>query len=225
MIASTECGQSSQDGRSHGVLRLIATRAGARTVLSEAFRTVPFHIGRPSHRSVGAEVIIQGVGPGIFPSDDLEVSLTAGAGADLTVRGQGATRVYPAPEGYPGATTRTHLTAANGGRLVYLPGELIPFQRAIYRQETVVEVADGGNVALGEILTPGRVAMGEMGRYTRLEIQLQARVGGRVVLIERGVLEPSRRPVISPGRHGPYACTGSLYLFGGGWRCLMPTSA
>ena len=207
------------DSRTHGVLRLTATRSGTRTVLSETFRTVPFHIGMPSYRagSGEAEVIVQGVGPGVFPDDDLAISLTAESGADLTVRGQGATKVYPAPDGHAGARSRTILTATGGGRLVYLPGEVIPFQRAVYRQETVVEVADGGSVALGEILTPGRVAMGERDRYTRLEIRLRARVEGKVVLIERGVLEPGLRALDSPGRHGPFSCTGSLYLFGTGW--------
>ena len=213
-----QCSRSN-NGRSTGVLRLTAARSRGRTVLSEAFRTAPFHVGMPSHRAGtgGAEVIVQGVGPGVFPADDLEISLTAEAGADLTVRGQGATKVYPALDGHPGATSRTSLAAADGSRLVYLPGELIPFQRAIYRQETLVEVADGGSLALSEILTPGRVAMGEQDRYSRLEIRLQARVSGQVVLIERGVLEPSRRPLSVPGRNGPYTCAGSLYLFGDGW--------
>ncbi len=205
------------------MLRLTATKAGARTVLSETFRTVPFHIGMPSYRAgvglpSGAEVIVQGVGPGIFPDDALDVSLTADAGADLTVRGQGATKVYPAPDGHAGATARTMLTVATGGRLIYLPGALIPFQKAVYRQETVVEVAEGGSVALSEILTPGRIAMGERDRYTRLEIRLRASVAGRLVLVERGVLEPDRRALDTPGRHGTFACAGSLYLFGGGWR-------
>lgn len=222
-MATGKDGQCGQEGRSRGALRLTATRAGTRTVLSQTFRTVPFHIGMPSRRAEaglpsGADVIVQGVGPGVFPDDDLEIALTVEAGAVLTVRGQGATKVYPAPEGHAGATSLTSLTATEGGRLIYLPGEVIPFQRAIYRQETAIEVAEGGGIALGEILTPGRVAMGERDRYTRLEIRLRARVGGRVVLIERGVLEPGRRPLSSPGRHGPYACAGSLYLFGDGWR-------
>jgi hypothetical protein len=51
-----------------------------------------------------------------------------------------------------------------------------------------------------------------------LEIRLRASVGGRVVLEERGVLEPGKKALDSPGRHGGFACAGSLYLFGGDWR-------
>jgi len=174
----------------------------------------------PSYRgNTGrAEVIVQGVGPGIFPGDDLRVELTAGAGANIVVRGQGATKLYPAPDAAGGAISRTTLRVATGGTLVYLPGELIPFRRAVYRGETAVEVAAGGQLALGEILTQGRVAMGERDAYTRLELRLRAEVGGRVVLLERGVLEPALRPLSAPGRHGGFGCVGSLYLFGDGWR-------
>ena len=196
------------------MLRLTATRAGARTVLSETFRTVPFHIGMPSYRAGAAEVIVQGVGPGVFPDDDLEVALTAGVRGGLDGAGPGRDQGLPSAGWTSRCTMRTTITAAGGGRLVYLPGELIPFQRAVYRQETAVEVEDGGSVALGEILTPGRVAMGERDRYSRLELRLRASVGGRVVLIERGVLEPDKRALDSPGRHGGFGCTGSLYLFG-----------
>lgn len=203
-----------------GHLHLTAARAGGRTVLTEAWRTVPFHVGMPSYRegTGRAEVIVQGVGPGVFPGDDLRIELTVEAGADLVVRGQGATKVYPTRYGASGAVSRTTLRVAGRGRLVYLPGEVIPFREAVYRQETTIEVAAGGRAALGEILTPGRVAMGERDAFSRLEMRLRAEVGGRLVLVERGVLEPGLRPLTSPGRHGGFGCVGSVYLVGDGWR-------
>lgn len=204
-----------------GHLRLRTERLGARTVLVGTDRTAPFHVGPPSYRAgTGeAEVVIQSVGPGIFPGDDLLVEIEVGAGAELTVRGQAATKLYPAPADDQTATAamRTELRVESGGRLVYLPGELIPFRDAAYRQETRITVAGGGSLGLGEILTAGRMAMGERDAFRRLEMRLRAAVDGRTVLIERGVLEPSIRPLTAVGRHGPFACVGSLYLFGSGW--------
>ena len=125
----------------------------------------------------------------------------------------------------PGHARAPFITAEGGGRLVYLPGELIPFQRAVYRQETVVEVVDGGSVAMGEILTPGRVAMGERDRYTRLEFRLRASVEGKVVLIERGVLEPGCVHWIPRAGTGRSRAPARSISSAADGRHLMPISA
>lgn len=160
-------------------------------------------------------MMIQQVGPGLFPGDRLRVDVLVEAGADLVVRGQGATKLFPSPSGIP-ATTVTRLQVGGGGSLCWLPGELIPFRDAVLQQETIVEVAAGGRLALVELLTPGRAAMGEREVYTRLDLRLRISIAGRPVLIERTRLEPALRPLGVLGRHGGLACAGTLYLGGFG---------
>jgi urease accessory protein len=206
-----------------GRLCVRAERLGARTVVTETFRTAPFHLGLPSERAGdgSVELIVQGVGPGYFPGDRLEVDITVGAGASLVVRGQGATKVYPSPCDIP-ATVEAALAVEPGGRLVYLPGEVIPYREAVLDQVTRIDVTAGGALALGEILTPGRVAMGEVNQFTRLHLDVEAVYDGRTCLIERARLDPARRPLTSVGHHGPHQVAGSLYLIGDGW--MLPES-
>lgn len=206
-----------------GELRVRAERMGARTVVTDAYRTAPFHLGWPSDRlgDGSAELIVQGVGPGYLPGDRLAIDVSVGSGASLTLRGQGATKVFPSPQGVP-AVVEVRLTVDAGGRLVYLPGELIPFRDSVLEQVTRIQVAVGGALALGEILTPGRVAMGEVNAFARLRLDVEARYGGQTRLIERARLEPARRPLTSLGRHGAQPIAGSLYLIGDGW--ALPAS-
>ncbi len=201
-----------------GQLRIRAERLGKRPVVVDAYRTAPFHLGLPSDRAGdgSVELIVQGVGPGYLPGDRLEIDVAVGDSASLTLRGQGATRVYPSPRGNPAAVD-VRLSVGAGGRLVYLPGELIPFRQSVLGQVTRVDVAEGGSLALGEILTPGRVAMGEVHQFTRLHLAVEARYGGRPCLIERARLEPDRRPLPSIGRHGDDPIASALYLIGEGW--------
>jgi urease accessory protein len=198
-----------------GELRIRAERAGNRTAVVESYRTAPFHIGMPSDRlgDGSAELIIQSVGPGYLPGDCLAIVIEVGPGASLIVRGQGATKLYPSPHGVP-ATATVALTVRERGRLVYLPGELIPFRQSVLEQVTRIDVARGGSLALGEILTPGRIAMGEAFQFTRLHLDVEARYDGRVCLIERARLDPARRSLTSVGRHGEYPITGTIYLIG-----------
>jgi urease accessory protein UreH len=201
-----------------------AERLGDRTVLTRVDRTAPFHLGPVSYRSGHAEVIVQQVGPGLFPGDDLVVEVDIAPGAELTLRGQAATKVYPCP---PGARSqqRTLLRVDAGGRLRVFPGELIPFRDASYHQQTDVELASGARCALAEVVGPGRSAMGERDAYRRLDLHLRLRVDGRPVLIERSRLEPAHYRLDVPGRHGATPWVGVLIVAGYGGVDLTPPPA
>jgi len=204
-----------------GALRIRAERIGERTAVVDAYRTAPFHFGMPSDREGTAELIIQGVGPGYLPGDRLKIDISVGSGATLMVRGQGATKLFPSPHGIS-ANVTVSLSVDAGGRLVYLPGELIPYRQAVLEQVTRIDVAQEGSIALGEILTPGRIAMGEEYQFTRLQLNVEALSANRLCLIERARLDPQRRPLPRVGRHGSYAIAGTLCLIGSDW--WMPPS-
>jgi len=112
-----------------GELRVRAERLGKHSVVTDAYRTAPFHLGLPSDRSGDGsiELIVQGVGPGCLPGDRLRIDISVGEGASLIVRGQGATKVFPSPQAIA-VTVEVTLSIEPGGRLVYLPGELIPYR-------------------------------------------------------------------------------------------------
>ncbi|CAA9541161.1 MAG: hypothetical protein AVDCRST_MAG49-862 [uncultured Thermomicrobiales bacterium] len=204
-----------------GELRLGVERVGGRSALTAVYRSAPFHLGHPSRRGAGgdgvADVIVQQVGPGLFPGERLRTSLTVGPGAALTLRGQSATKVYPCPDpiGRP-AEAVTVADVAAGGQLVLLPGEVIPYRDAAYCQATLVDVAPGARFAASEILTAGRAAMSEVDAYAVLDLRLRVGRGGRPVLVERTLLDPTTRPAVAPGRHGPWPCAGTLALVGFG---------
>ena len=178
-------------------------------------RTAPFHLGRASHRSGdgAAEAIIQSVGPGLFPGESLQLDVEVAANAHLTVRGQSATKIYASPTGEE-ARMDTRLRVAAGGTLVYLPGALIPYRDAVFRGETEIELATGARLVWAEVLTSGRLAMGEHLNYRRLNLRSRIRIDGKAIFIERASLDPIRRPIAALGRNGSYPCVGTLVLVG-----------
>jgi urease accessory protein len=196
-----------------GRLRLRATSRGDRTVLADAYRTAPFHPGPLHYRDGRAELILQDVSPGIFPEDRLEVDIAVDDGATLSVSNQGATKIYPSPSAAH-AETQVSLSVAGGGVLWWLPGALIPFRDARYLARTTVRVTNGSRFALIEVITPGRLAMGECDLYSRLDLRLRIESAGTPVLIERTLLDPAERPLTMAGSRGRFACFGSLIMIG-----------
>ncbi len=196
-----------------GRLRLRAAPCGERTVLTDLYRTSPFHPGPVNHRDGQARIILQDVTPGLFPGDRLHVDVEIAAGASLVVQGQGATKVYPAQAG-SGAESTISLTVADAATLWWLPGGLIPFRDARLSTRTHVALAGTARFAHLDVITPGRVAMGERFAYERLDARLRVDVDGRARLIERATLEPRARPPIVTGIQGSYSCSGTLVLVG-----------
>ncbi len=197
----------------YGQLRVTAEARAGQTFLAEVLATPPFHPG-PLHRRLSmAELIVQSVGPGVFPGESLASTVSVGSGAALAILGQGATKLYPSPNGIL-ATSLTEVRVHDGGALWWLPGELIPFRDARYDARTRVELEQGARLALWEIITPGRMAMGETHLYGRLDLRLRLNVAGKARLIERAVLDPVERPVDLLGSQGRFGCAGSLVLFG-----------
>ncbi len=198
--------------REAGRLRLVASRAGERTVLSDLFYTAPLHPG-PAHRDGGAaHVIVQEVSPGLLPGDRLEIDICVDNEASLLVSAQGATRLYPSRGGE--AAAEIALRVASGGTLWWLPGELIPFRDAAYRARSVASLESGARLAWLEIITPGRLAMGERDAYRRLDLRLRVEVAGQPLLIERALFDPAERSRRDPRGAGNMPCAATLVLVG-----------
>ncbi|MBA3449864.1 MAG: urease accessory protein UreD [Chloroflexia bacterium] len=191
---------------------MAATTRGA-TVLTDVYRTAPFHPGPLHDREGRAEVIVQDVSPGILPGDRLAIDVTVVEGASLSVVGQSATKLYPSPSGLP-AELRTSLTVGAGGALWWLPGALIPFRDAVYTSRTHVTLHEGSRFALLEIITPGRMAMGECHAYASLDLRLRIDVAGKPVMIERTMLDPIARPPAFAADRQDLRCSGALVLIG-----------
>lgn len=200
-----------------GTLRIHAERRGERTVLTEQYWSVPFHLGTPSYRAGDgtAEVIVQQVGPGLFPDDDLLTEVTVGPGARLVMRGQSATKLYPCPPDRPARVT-VRLHVAPGGWLAWAPGPLIPFRDGALRQEVTAKLATGARLILADVTTPGRVAMGERDAYQGLDLRCRVTVDNRIVFVDRSWLDPRSKPLASPARAADFDCVGALSLVGFG---------
>lgn len=151
----------------------------------QAFRA-PFHVSKPYWDVDTGVLLAQVVNPtaGILAGDRLESDIAVDAGAALCVTTPSASRVFKMNEGGV-AEGRQHFRVAAGGWLEVMPEPLVPHRGSVYRQVTSVEVERGGALFFVDQLMPGRVAHGETWGWTRLQLELEVRCGGELVLRER----------------------------------------
>ena len=191
---------SSAAGIQHGAIELTLAKRGARTCLAQVRSLPPLQVQQALHPDSDlpdlALVMLSNPTGGIFQGDRHRIAVRVEPGAVAHVTGQGATRIHAMPD--ESACQDVELVVAEDGYLEYLPDPVIPYRDSDFRQSTTLRVASGGKLIYWDIITPGRVAMGESFRYRRLHSNLEVMdCGGRPVYREAFSLNPSRG--LSPG--------------------------
>lgn len=169
-----------------GHLHLRGTvREHGRTVLTEQSFRAPFHLSKPYWDVDTGVLLVQVVNPtaGILAGDRLESDIAVETGAAVCVTTPSASRVFKMNDGV--AECRQRFSVAAGGWLEVMPEPLVPHRGSVYRQVTAVAVERGGALFFVDQLMPGRIAHGETWGWNRLQLELEVRCGGELVLRER----------------------------------------
>ena len=211
----------SATGFHEGSIELTLAERGGRTRIVQSRTRPPLQVQKalfpdPALPHLAMAMLSNPTG-GIFQGDHHRVAVFLEPGAAAHVTGQGATRIHAMPHGT--ARQDVALKVAEGGYLEYLPDPLIPYRDSDFEQSTTLSVAPGGALVYWDVITPGRVAMGESFRYRRLANRLEVvDCDGRPVYRESFALEPSRslplaRGVLRDVRDWAHACTlGSMLI-------------
>ncbi|MEU2875687.1 urease accessory protein UreD [Streptomyces sp. NPDC007070] len=204
-----------------GVLELTFALRGERTELVERYQKAPLAIMRPLYIDTAlpgmACVYTMATGGGIAQADRNRLDFRCGAGTQVLLTTQAATKIYRMEQDY--ATQLVHLTAASGCYVEYLPDPLIPFAGSRFHQGTVLTVDENATVVFGETVMAGRIARGERHAYTSLTGDLEIRrPDGRLVAVDTMRLLPEQPGgVTGPGVFAGHGHVASLYVVSG--RC------
>lgn len=128
------------------------------------------------------EVVFLNTAGGLTSGDRLVYGLEVAGGAAAVGTTQTAERAYLSRGG--AASVETRLSVGPGGRLHWLPQEMILFEGAALDRRVTVEMAEDAELVLLETLVLGRAAMGE--RLTRLALTDRREVirAGRPAMLE-----------------------------------------
>ena len=205
----------------NGSLELNLAFRDGRTRLTQTRARPPLQVQQALYPDTGlphlAMVMVANPTGGIFQGDRHSIDVKVESGAAAHVTGQGATRIHSMPHG--SARQDVSLAVADGGYLEYLPDPIIPYRDSDFEQRTTLSVAAGGVLLYWDIITPGRVAMGESFDYRRLAYRLEVSdSAGGTAFREAFTLDPSRRLPLQrevfstkPGKSHP--CTlGSMLI-------------
>jgi len=204
--------------RQEGRLDLLLERAGAITRPVRCAVQPPLQLSRARYddqaRPDQPALTLVHLG-GILAGDRYDLHIALGDGARARITTAAATQVYRMPQGE--ATQDIRIELGPGSRLEWLPEPTILFGGARFTQTTMVTLGAGARLVLLDVLTPGRLARGEVFQFDRYAARLEVcDAAKRLLLAERALLEPRRHDLSAPGVLGATPVLGSLYILGDG---------
>lgn len=202
-----ETGSVPMPPRAIGALTLTAKARGALSCI-DRFQTSGCMKALFPRRRDGVEAIAINTSGGLTGGDRLSLDCGAGVGARLVLTTQAAERAYRSAAGF--ARMDTRLTVAEGGRVDWLPQELILFEGARLKRSLRAEVAPGGRLLLVEPVIFGRHAMGEVLRDAALHDRIEIWRAGQPLYCDalrlEGDLQARMAQAAVGGGAGAMAC-------------------
>lgn len=170
------CDRTDSPPRSDGRGVLAVKRRDAVTVLDRVRTCGALKLLFPGGRDPFEAVLINTSG-GLTGGDRQDLHVSVGANARMSLTTQAAERVYRAEMGHARVTSR--LTVGEGGRLDWLPQELILFDDSALDRHLTCDLAKGASLLFVEPLVFGRRLMGETLRRVALSDRVEIRRAGR----------------------------------------------
>nr|AAA73990.1 urease D [Sporosarcina pasteurii] len=149
---------------------------GNKTVLSNCYQNPPLRASRPlyinpANRSEATVYLVETSG-GIVEGDHNVFDIDIKEGADVCLIPQSATKIYPSYNGI-WSSQDMDITIGPKASLSFKTEAVIPFEQARFNSKTVIQMTSDSTFLWGDILSPGRVARGEVFEYTDVRTNFQ----------------------------------------------------
>nr|WP_308159631.1 urease accessory protein UreD [Arthrobacter sp. ISL-65] len=207
---------ASAAGSPHGVLELVISERGGRSIASRQFHQGALRVLRPHYLDESGQVCYVVVNPGgaYLGADLYVVDVEVGDGADLLLTTQSATKIYRTPASF--AEQRMTVRLGEGSRLELAPDQVIAYREASYRQNTYITVRPTSSLVMAEVITPGWSPDGASFRYEELrlrnEIHVETDGGTRLLALDNLLIRPPIDDVTGTGFMEGYSHLGSLVV-------------
>ncbi|AOV07320.1 urease accessory protein UreD [Sporosarcina ureilytica] len=188
---------------------------GNKTVLSNCYQNPPLRASRPlyinpANRSEATVYLVETSG-GIVEGDHNVFEIDIKEGADVCLIPQSATKIYPS---YNDIWSSQNMDISIGPKasLSFKTEALIPFEQARFNGKTVIQMAKDSTLLWGDILSPGRVARGEVFEYTDVRTNFQVWVDDECLIYDPLLISKDNMGLKNMGMLEEHLFIGSMWF-------------
>ena len=186
-----------------------------KTVVTKQFFQIPLQIQRALYPEISlpemAYLYVISPSGGILQGDRYRTDILLRNKAIAHITTQGATRVFSMNSN--SASQIVNITVDENCYLEYIPDQIIPYKNSRYYQKVNLKVHDNSTLIYSEILTPGRVAMGESFEYDICYLRTHCKNQDKKIrFLENIKIEPKKQRLNEFGILGEYEIVGTVYI-------------
>ena len=186
-----------------------------KTVVTKQFSQVPLQFQRALYpeNSLPEMAYLYVISPsgGILQGDRYRTDVLLKNNAIAHMTTQGAICIYSMNSNF--ASQIVNITVNENCYLEYIPDQIIPYKNSRYYQKVNLRIHNNSTLIYSEILTPGRVAMGESFEYDICYLRTHCRNQDKKIrFLENTKIEPKKQRLRDLGVLGEYGTVGTVYI-------------
>lgn len=190
-------------------------KESSKTIITKQFSKVPLYAQRAIHYDHDnpnmAYIFIISPSGGILQGDRYAIDISLKNNAIANITSQGATRIYKMDANY--AIQRINISVDQNCYLEFIPDQIIPYKNSRYFQQVTLRSHDDATLVYSEVVTPGRVAMGEFFSFDILYLKTRGiSFEGDLKFIDSQLMEPKKNNFTQVGILNNYTIFGSIYI-------------
>ncbi len=184
-----------------------------KTKIDDIFFTPPYKIMHPFMDGEKMEVILMSSSAGMLKGDSFDLSIRLKEKAKLSFSSQSYEKVLDT--GGVGASRSFTGTLEEGTSLKYIPYPVIPFAKSSLESVNVVHVHEKSTLAYCDIISCGRVGMGEKFVMDKFHSKTKIYIGDSLDFYDNTFICPKEIDYEKLGFFGEYSHMSNLYLYTG----------
>lgn len=193
-------------------LKLHIGRRHKKSVVTEQFFTSPLKLGMPRTEGERLEIVLMMASAGILKGDSFQYEICCEENTKTFLTEQSYSKIFDTGEG--GAEKKQNITIEKNASLYYRPCAVIPFANSTFDGDMTVHVNVDSEFAYADIVTAGRVGMGEKFLFRHYRNKVCVLEGESFAWMDHCLLEPDSMELDNMIFFDSYTHMGTFYYYG-----------
>lgn len=191
-------------------------KKNGQTYLAEQYFKLPLQILTPHYQDEDGTAFIYLLNPsgGVLQHDRLCTEITVEENARVLVTTPSATKFYKMDDGHAELVNR--ITVKAGGVMEYLPEHNVPFAQTKAYQENDFYLDRDCVLMAADMVTAGRVSMGEIFQYDVYSSRTRIFVDGKLRVYDNSLMKPAEMEMRKVGLMEGHLSNGTIYVYAPG---------
>lgn len=183
-----------------------------RSAITESYFTSPLKLGTPNTPGERLKVVMMMASAGVLKGDSFQYEIICDADTKTLLTEQSYTKIFDTGEGK--AEKHQSVTVEENASFYYRPCAAVPFEGSTYNGEMKVCLKKNSEFAYADIVTAGRVGMGERFRFRHYKNRVCVWAEGKPVWMDHCLLEPDFMDLEGMIFFAGFTHQGTFYYYG-----------